>query len=163
MPHLAEEPDASAGGRAVETGAGVLAALAAAQFVVVLSTSVVNVALPHIRDGVALSDTGMSWVVNAYGLAFGALLLLGGRAADLAGARRALTAGLGLFAAASVAAGLAGTPWLLIGARVVQGVGAAAAAPAAPTSCRLPDRPRPGFVRSTAPRTPTPVRLAAVS
>ncbi|WP_438319618.1 MFS transporter (plasmid) [Streptomyces sp. HUAS TT3] len=131
MPHLAEEPDASAGGRAVETGAGVLAALAAAQFVVVLSTSVVNVALPHIRDGVALSDTGMSWVVNAYGLAFGALLLLGGRAADLAGARRALTAGLGLFAAASVAAGLAGTPWLLIGARVVQGVGAAAAAPAA--------------------------------
>ncbi|MGW4688882.1 MFS transporter [Streptomyces sp. NPDC004244] len=134
MPHLvrlAEEPDAPAGRRAVESGAGVLAALAAAQFVVVLSTSVVNVALPHIRDGVALSDTGMSWVVNAYGLAFGALLLLGGRAADLAGARRALTAGLGLFAAASVAAGLAGTPWLLIGARVVQGVGAAAAAPAA--------------------------------
>ncbi|MFD7628399.1 MFS transporter [Streptomyces sp. NPDC059851] len=131
MPHHAEGPgtQGSAGTRA--GGRGVLAALAAAQFVVVLSTSVVNVALPRIRDAVALSDTGMSWVVNAYGLAFGALLLLGGRAADLTGARRALTVGLGLFAAASVTAGLAGTPWLLIGARVAQGVAAAVAAPAA--------------------------------
>ncbi|MFK0257925.1 MFS transporter [Streptomyces sp. NPDC090445] len=131
MPHLAEEPNAHGTADTRPAQRGALAALAAAQFVVVLSTSVVNVALPRIRDGVALSDTGMSWVVNAYGLAFGALLLLGGRAADLAGARRALAAGLGLFAAASVAAGLAGTPWLLIGARVAQGVGAAAAAPAA--------------------------------
>ncbi|WP_413804874.1 MFS transporter [Streptomyces sp. OE57] len=108
-----------------------LAALAGAQFVVVLSTSVVNVALPQLRDSVALSDSGMAWVVNAYGLAFGALLLLGGRVADLVGARRVLIAGLGLFAAASVAAGLAGAPWVLIGARTAQGVGAAAAAPAA--------------------------------
>ncbi|WP_284574088.1 MFS transporter [Streptomyces sp. 2P-4] len=107
-----------------------LAVLSAGQFVVVLSTSVVNVALPQIRDGAGLSDTGMSWVVNAYGLAFGALLLLGGRAADLAGARRVLTAGLGLFAVASVAAGLADTAGVLIAARTAQGVGAAAAAPA---------------------------------
>ncbi|WP_241002900.1 hypothetical protein [Streptomyces sp. CB01881] len=62
-----------------------LAALAGAQFTVVLSTSIVNVALPAVRDGVGLSDSGMSWVVNAYGLAFGALLLPGGRVADLLG------------------------------------------------------------------------------
>ncbi|MGI5372753.1 hypothetical protein ACQEV2_00490 [Streptomyces sp. CA-251387] len=60
---------------------------------VVLSTSVVNVALPPLRHGVGLSGTGRSWVVNAHGLAFGALLLLGGRAADLADARRVLVAG----------------------------------------------------------------------
>ncbi|MCT7351129.1 MFS transporter [Streptomyces sp. 15-116A] len=98
---------------------------------VVLSTSVVNVALLHLRDGVGLSGTGMSWVVTAHGLAFGALLLLDGRAADMAGARRVLVAGLVLFAAASVAAGLAGSASLLIGARAAQGVGAAAVAPAA--------------------------------
>lgn len=109
----------------------VLAVLAGAQFTVVLSTSIVNVALPSVRDGVGLSDSGMAWVVNSYGLAFGALLLLGGRAADLLGRRRVLLAGLALFAAGSFAAGLAGTPWLLIAARTAQGVGAAAVAPAA--------------------------------
>ncbi|MGW4648685.1 MFS transporter [Kitasatospora sp. NPDC004289] len=108
-----------------------LTTLATAQFTVVLSTSVVNVALPQIRDGAGLSPDGTAWVVNAYGLAFGALLLLGGRAADLLGPRRVLTAGLALFAAASVAAGLADGPWLLVGSRAVQGIGAAAAAPAA--------------------------------
>ncbi|MFI5527244.1 MFS transporter [Kitasatospora sp. NPDC051853] len=108
-----------------------LTALAAAQFTVVLSTSVVNVALPQVRDGVGLSPDGTAWVVNGYGLAFGALLLLGGRAADLLGPRRVLAAGLAVFAAASVAAGLAEGPWLLVGSRAVQGIGAAAAAPAA--------------------------------
>ncbi|NYI03469.1 MFS transporter [Allostreptomyces psammosilenae] len=109
----------------------VLAVLAAAQFAVVLSTSVVNVALPALRDGVGLSEHALSWVVGAYGLAFGALLLLGGRAADLLGARRVLLAGLALFAAAALAAGLSTTPAALITARAVQGVGAAAVAPAA--------------------------------
>ncbi|MFE5536300.1 MFS transporter [Streptomyces sp. NPDC056519] len=109
----------------------VLAALAASQFAVMLATSIVNVALPQIRAGVGLSDTGTTWVVNAYGLAFGALLLAGGRAADLFGRRRVLIAGLALFAGASLAAGLAATPGLLIAARAAQGVGAAATAPAA--------------------------------
>ncbi|MFD3471675.1 MFS transporter, partial [Streptomyces sp. NPDC058682] len=108
-----------------------LAALAAAQFTVMLATSIVNVALPQIRSGVGLSDGGTTWVVNAYGLAFGALLLAGGRAGDLLGRRRVLLAGLAVFAGASLAAGLAGSPGLLIAARAVQGVGAAAVAPAA--------------------------------
>lgn len=107
-----------------------LAVLATAQFAVTLSTSIVNVALPSIRDGVGLSDTGLTWVVNAYGLAFGALLLLGGRAADLLGRRRVLLSGLALFASAAVTAGFATTPGLLIAARAAQGVGAAAVAPA---------------------------------
>ncbi|MFF4448470.1 MFS transporter [Streptomyces sp. NPDC001502] len=108
-----------------------LAALAAAQFTVMLATSIVNVALPQIRSGVGLSDGSTTWVVNAYGLAFGALLLAGGRAGDLLGRRRVLLAGLAVFAGASLAAGLAGSPGLLITARALQGVGAAAIAPAA--------------------------------
>ncbi|MFJ8629049.1 MFS transporter [Kitasatospora sp. NPDC093550] len=109
----------------------VLAVLAAAQFTVMLATSIVNVALPQIRDGVGLSDSATTWVVNAYGLAFGALLLAGGRAADLLGRRRVLLTGLGAFAAASAVAALATSPGVLIAARAVQGAGAAAVAPAA--------------------------------
>ncbi|MFI6845094.1 MFS transporter [Kitasatospora sp. NPDC050467] len=120
----------SSKGRAVRPGAA-LAVLAGAQFAVVLSTSIVNVALPAVRDGIGLSDAGMSWVVNAYGLAFGALLLPGGRAADLFGRPRVLLAGLTLFSAAALVAGLATAPWLLITARTLQGAGAAAVAPAA--------------------------------
>ncbi|MFE7809875.1 MFS transporter [Streptomyces sp. NPDC057430] len=107
-----------------------LAALAGAQFTVMLATSIVNVALPGIRAGVGLSDSGTPWVVNAYGLAFGALLLAGGRAADLLGRRRVLLAGLAVFALSSVAAGLATSPTVLIAARAVQGMGASAIAPA---------------------------------
>ncbi|WP_406277005.1 MFS transporter [Streptomyces sp. NBC_00191] len=109
----------------------VLAALAAAQFTVMLATSIVNVALPQIRAGVGLSADGTTWVINAYSLAFGALLLAGGRAADLLGRRRVLIAGLALFAGASLAAGLATSTGVLIAARVIQGLGAAAIAPAA--------------------------------
>ncbi|WP_405754982.1 MFS transporter [Streptomyces sp. NBC_00073] len=108
-----------------------LAALAAAQFTVMLATSIVNVALPQISSGVGLSDGGITWVVNAYGLAFGALLLAGGRVADLLGRRRVLITGLALFAAASLTAGLAASAGVLIAARAVQGLGAAAIAPAA--------------------------------
>ncbi|MGW7438459.1 MFS transporter [Streptomyces sp. NPDC054849] len=108
-----------------------LAALAGAQFTVMLATSIVNVALPRIRAGVGLSDSGTIWAVNAYGLAFGALLLAGGRAADLLGRRRVLLAGLWLFGDASLAAGLATSPMALLAARAVQGLGAAAIAPAA--------------------------------
>ncbi|WP_406003373.1 MFS transporter [Streptomyces sp. NBC_00829] len=109
----------------------VLAALAAAQFTVMLATSIVNVALPQIRAGVGLSADGTTWVINAYSLAFGALLLAGGRAADLLGRRPVLIAGLALFAGASLAAGLATSTGVLIAARVIQGLGAAAIAPAA--------------------------------
>ncbi|WP_051774098.1 MFS transporter [Streptomyces sp. NRRL S-237] len=108
-----------------------LAALAGAQFTVMLATSIVNVALPQIRDGVGLSDNGTTWVVNAYGLAFGALLLAGGRAADLIGRRRVLLMGIAVFGAASLAAALAASSPVLIAARAAQGLGAAAIAPAA--------------------------------
>ncbi|MER5729035.1 MFS transporter [Streptomyces sp. NPDC002138] len=117
-------------GRTPRPGAA-LAALAAAQFTVMLATSNVNVALPQIRAGVGLSDGGTTWVVNAYGLAFGALLLAGGRIADLLGRRRVLLTGLALFALASLAAGLAPSAPVLIAARALQGLGAAAIAPAA--------------------------------
>jgi EmrB/QacA subfamily drug resistance transporter len=109
----------------------VLAALAGGQFIIMVATSIVNVALPHIRSGVGLTDSGTTWVVNAYNLAFGALLLAGGRVADLLGRRRTLIAGLAMFAGSSVAAGLAASSSVLITARAVQGLGAAAIAPAA--------------------------------
>lgn len=108
-----------------------LAALATAQFLVVLSTSIVNVALPSVRDGLHMSPAALSWVVNAYVLAFGALLLLGGRLADLLGRRRVFAAGTAVFALASLAAGLVSSTPLLIAARAVQGAGAALLAPAA--------------------------------
>ncbi|MEU0936291.1 DHA2 family efflux MFS transporter permease subunit [Embleya sp. NPDC005971] len=124
-------PTAAAAAPHVARSGPILAVLACAQFVVVLSTSIVNVALPQVRDGVGLSGTGMAWVINAYGLAFGALLLLGGRVADLLGRRRVLNAGLVIFTAASAAAGIATGGGVLIAARAAQGVGAAAVAPAA--------------------------------
>ncbi|HET6357617.1 MFS transporter [Streptomyces sp.] len=108
-----------------------LAALATAQFLVVLSTSIVNVALPALADGLSMSPAALSWVVNAYVLAFGALLLLGGRLADLLGRRRVFTLGMAVFALASLAAGLAPSAPVLIAARAVQGAGAALLAPAA--------------------------------
>ena len=108
-----------------------LVALATAQFVVVLSTSIVNVALPAVSGGLGLSSGALSWVVNAYVLAFGALLLPGGRFADLFGRRRMFVAGTTVFALASLAAGLAPNPGALIAARAAQGVGAALLAPAA--------------------------------
>ncbi|MFJ8437201.1 MFS transporter [Kitasatospora sp. NPDC094019] len=117
-------------GRLRSPGAA-LAALAGAQFTVMLATSIVNVALPQIRAGTGISDGAVTWVVNAYGLAFGALLPVGGRAADLLGRRRVLAAGVALFAVASLAAGLATAPAPLIAARAVQGVAAAVIAPAA--------------------------------
>uniref|UniRef100_A0AAU3GSB8 MFS transporter n=1 Tax=Streptomyces sp. NBC_01401 TaxID=2903854 RepID=A0AAU3GSB8_9ACTN len=101
------------------------------QFLVSLDMSVVNVALPDIRSDLGFGGDGLLWVVNAYALAFGGLLMLGGRLADLAGPRRVLTAGLALFGLASLAGGLAWSPGSLVTARAVQGVGAAALAPVA--------------------------------
>ena len=108
-----------------------LALLAMAQFVVVLDASIVNVALPSIGRALDISQESLSWVVNAYVLTFGGFLLLGGRLADLLGRRRVFMAGLILFAAASLAGGLANSEAMLIAARAVQGLGAAILSPAA--------------------------------
>src|SRR3954452_9858316 len=108
-----------------------LVLLAAAQFVVVLDASIVNVALPSIGDALHFSPDNLSWVVNAYTLTFGGFLLLGGRMADLIGRRRMFVIGLVLFASASLAGGLAQSDVWLIVARAVQGLGAALVSPAA--------------------------------
>jgi EmrB/QacA subfamily drug resistance transporter len=108
-----------------------LAVLAVAQFMVFLDETVVNVALPSIKTSLGFSQPSLAWVINAYVLVFGGLILLGGRAADLAGRRRIFLIGTAIFGAASLADGLAASQGLLIGARVLQGLGAALATPAA--------------------------------
>ncbi len=105
--------------------------LCVAQFVVVLDASIVNVALPSIGKGLHFSEQNLPWVVNAYVIAFGGFLLLGGRAADLLGRRRVFMAGLVLVAGASLAAGFAANQGQLIAARAAQGLGAAIISPSA--------------------------------
>jgi EmrB/QacA subfamily drug resistance transporter len=105
--------------------------LCVAQFVVVLDASIVNVALPTIGKGLHFSEANLPWVVNAYVIAFGGFLLLGGRAADLVGRRRVFIAGLVVVAVASLAAGFAATQGQLIAARAAQGLGAAIISPSA--------------------------------
>src|SRR5688500_3345337 len=102
-----------------------LVLLAAAQFVVVLDASIVNVALPSIGTDLHFAQDNLSWVINAYTLFFGGFLLLGGRLADLLGRRTIFMAGMILFALASLAGGLASNDMQLIVARAVQGLGAA--------------------------------------
>jgi EmrB/QacA subfamily drug resistance transporter len=96
---------------------------------VVLDATIVNIALPHIQDALKFSTTDLTWVVSAYTLTFGGLLLLGGRAGDILGRRRVFTAGILLFTFASLLGGLAQEPWQLLAARVLQGVGGAIASP----------------------------------
>jgi EmrB/QacA subfamily drug resistance transporter len=103
----------------------------AAQVMVILDVSVVNVALPSIGRGLHLSAADYQWTVSAYVLLSGGLLLLGGRIADLVNRRSAFLAGIGLFTAASLASGLAQAPWMLIASRAAQGAGAALLTPAA--------------------------------
>jgi EmrB/QacA subfamily drug resistance transporter len=105
--------------------------LCLAQFVVVLDASIVNVALPSIGEALSFSESNLAWVVNAYVIAFGGFLLLGGRAADLLGRRRVFMAGLAVVGIASLAAGFADTQGQLIAARAAQGLGAAITSPAA--------------------------------
>jgi EmrB/QacA subfamily drug resistance transporter len=95
----------------------------------VLDVTVVNIALTPLRHGLHFNSADLAWVIDAYTLTFGGLLLLGGRAGDIFGRRRMLMIGLALFTAASLAAGLANSPSLLLAARAVQGVGAALASP----------------------------------
>ncbi|GAA2250670.1 MFS transporter [Actinomadura luteofluorescens] len=122
----------------------ILALACAAQFMVVLDVSVVNVALPSIQRSLSFTATGLPWVAGAYSLTFAGFLLLGGRLADLYGTRRVFAAGLALFAAPSLAGGLATAPALLIAARAAQGLGAAVLAPATLTvlTTTFPEGPR---------------------
>jgi EmrB/QacA subfamily drug resistance transporter len=109
----------------------VLAIVLVAQLMEVLDTSIVNIALPDMSVALHFSPSALSWVVNAYALAFGGLLLLGARAGDILGRRRVFFAGIALFSLASLAGGFATSGGELIAARVVQGIGAAFAAPSA--------------------------------
>ncbi len=105
--------------------------LCAVQFMVVLDIAIVNVALPTIKTALDFKETDLQWVINAYTLTFGGLLMLGGRSADLLGRRRMFLAGLVLFSGASLVCGLSTSEGMLIAARAVQGVGAAIISPAA--------------------------------
>jgi len=105
--------------------------IAGAQLMVVLDSTIVNIALPSMGRYFDKSQTDMTWAINAYTLAFGGLLLLGGRAADILGRRQMFILGLGLFSLGSLLAGLATSFEVLLGGRVVQGIGAAIAAPTA--------------------------------
>jgi EmrB/QacA subfamily drug resistance transporter len=108
-----------------------LALLCGAFFMVVLDATIVLVALPSIQADIGFSEQGLQWVLSAYALTFGGLLLLGGRAADRLGRRRLFISGVALFTAASLLCGLAWSPAALLAARVVQGVGAAIMTPTA--------------------------------
>ena len=120
-----------------------LALLCGAFFMVILDATIVLVALPSIQTHLGLSERGLQWVLSAYALTYGGLLLLGGRAADLLGRRRLFMAGVLLFTAASLMCGLAWSPAALLTARVVQGVGAAIMTPSALSiiSTTFPDGP----------------------
>ncbi|XBB66708.1 MFS transporter [Nocardioides sp. WV_118_6] len=107
----------------------VLAVVCLCQLMVVLDITVVNVALPSIRDDLGFASADLQWVVNAYTLTFGGLLLLGGRIADLFGRRKAVLLGLSIFAITSLAAGLAQDPGQLIAARAIQGIAGAVLLP----------------------------------
>jgi EmrB/QacA subfamily drug resistance transporter len=108
-----------------------LLVIATAQLMVVLDATIVTVALPHIQTALRFSGSGLEWVINAYALTLGGLLLLGGRAGDQFGRRRMFVTGLLLFSAASLAAGFATSQAWLLAARAVQGVGGAIVAPTA--------------------------------
>jgi len=110
-----------------------LAVLAFAQFITIMDTSIIGVALPDIQQALGFSQSDLSWVFNAYVVAFGGLLLLGGRLSDLYGARRVFASGLIVLIGGSLVAGLAGTTGVEIAGRAIQGAGSALIAPAALT------------------------------
>ncbi|MFB4266120.1 MFS transporter [Nonomuraea sp. GTA35] len=110
-----------------------LALIATAQFIVIMDTSIIGVALPRIQQDLGFSQENLSWVFNAYVVAFGGLLLLGGRLSDLLGARRLFSAGWLILLAGSLLAGIAPEVWVELTGRAVQGIGAALIAPSALT------------------------------
>jgi MFS family permease len=117
--------------QALQLGAAATVLICAAQFVLQLDFSIVNVALPTIQHDLHMAATDLQWLVTGYALTFGSLLLLGGRLADLVGRRRLLIGGLILFAAASVGCGLAAWPVMLVASRVIEGAAGALVSPAA--------------------------------
>jgi EmrB/QacA subfamily drug resistance transporter len=126
----AASPGATAGRGNRRLGLALLV-IATAQLMVVLDATIVNVALPHIQQALGFSGSGLEWVVNAYAVTFGGLLLLGGRAGDIFGRRRVFVFGLLLFSGASLVGGFATSQWWLLTARAVQGAGGAVIAPTA--------------------------------
>src|SRR6266496_5222002 len=108
-----------------------LAVIVAAQFMVVLDVAIVNVALPSIKTDLHFSQESLQWVITAYSILFGGVLLLGGRLADLFGRRRLFVAGVAVFSASSLLSGLAWSESALIAFRALQGLGGALLAPAA--------------------------------
>lgn len=127
--YVADAPASALSGANRLRSSIVLATLLTCQLMIVLDITVMNVALPRIRTDLNFSATGLAWVMNAYTLVFGGLLLLGGRAGDLLGRRNLFIAGTALFTLASLAGGLAPSATWLIIARIAQGVGAAMAGP----------------------------------
>src|SRR6201987_2760255 len=123
-------PAASADGGQRRLGLALLV-IATAQLMVVLDSAIVNVALPHIQRALGFTGNGLEWVVTAYAVTFGGLLLLGGRSGDLLGRRRIFIAGLLLFSGASLLGGFATSQEWLLAARALQGVGGAMVAPTA--------------------------------
>jgi EmrB/QacA subfamily drug resistance transporter len=130
-PRDVENPSSEGSGRRMKRQSVFLFVILTAQLMVVLDTTIVNVALPHIQSGLHFSGTGLSWVLNAYLLTFGGLLLLGARSGDLLGRRRTFLTGIALFSLSSLLGGFAVTGWMLLASRALQGIGAALAAPSA--------------------------------
>src|SRR3954452_1688830 len=127
MPTAAPQPSSLATRR----GKLILALLAAVAFLDFVDASIVNVALPSIRNDLEFSQQGLQWVPSAYLLTYGGFMLLGGRAADLLGRRRVLVAGIAVIGISSLIGGLAQSEGVLIGSRLAQGLGAAMTLPAA--------------------------------
>ncbi|WP_457253067.1 MFS transporter [Pedococcus sp. P5_B7] len=124
------ESEAATSGKGRHLGIA-LTVITAAQLMVVLDGTIVNIAMPHIMTDLGFTQENLSWVVTAYTLAFGGLLLLGGRLGDLFGRRKVFMTGVLVFAGASLLGGLAQTEGMLLGARALQGIGAALASPTA--------------------------------
>ncbi|MEW2412330.1 MFS transporter [Streptomyces sp. NPDC046866] len=123
----APPPPAAPGPGALRSRWAALAVLSSGMLMTILDASIVSVAMPAIQDDLHFTPAGLSWVVNAYLIAFGSLLLLAGRLGDLLGRKRMYLAGTAVFTAASALAGLAGSPAVLLAARFLQGLGAAMA------------------------------------
>ncbi|MEU4390441.1 MFS transporter [Kribbella sp. NPDC023855] len=136
-------PGAASTGTPARRPGVVLAVILITQLMVILDGTVVNIAMPKIQHALDFSPSSLSWVQNAYALAFGGLLLLGARAGDLLGRRRVFVTGVSVFTAASLLGGLAPNAELLLAARVLQGIGGAIAAPAALTLLMLTFREGP--------------------
>lgn len=126
------KPSGSAEAPERSRGSGMaLFVIASCQLMVVLDITIVNIALPHIQTSLGFSTETLSWVINAYTLTFGGLLLLGGRLGDILGRRRVFMFGILLFVLASLLGGLSQESWQLLAARSLQGVGGAIASPTA--------------------------------